>query len=300
MNKTIMITLALLAIGAAAFAWALPSILHGLGLHPDYTGESVKLPGKRALIITTSHGVLNAPGETTGRPTGVFASEMTVPYYDFTAAGMSVDIASIQGGPIPIDPQSFYYMTRSPEDKRFQQDEQFQAKVRRSLKIDDVDFTQYDLIFISGGWGAAYDLGTSKVLGEKLAQAYRADRQPIIGSVCHGALGLINARDQQGGLLIAGRRMTAVTNKQLAELDIDFTPQHPETELRKAQVRFESKTAFRDIFATHVVTDDERRFVTGQNQNSGHVTAHTMMSLLADRMPQGPAGANTSAVVGTK
>ena len=37
------------------------------------------------------------------------------------------------------------------------------------------------------------------------------------------------------------------------------------------------ETRFRDFFATHVVIDDEQRFVTGQNQNSGHVTAHEMM-----------------------
>jgi hypothetical protein len=29
--------------------------------------------------------------------------------------------------------------------------------------------------------------------------------------------------------------------------------------------------------------DDERRFVTGQNQNSGLETAHRMMSILAER-----------------
>jgi hypothetical protein len=48
-------------------------------------------------------------------------------------------------------------------------------------------------------------------------------------------------------------------------------------------VLYESATAFRDIFATHVVVDDERRFVTGQNQNSGRETAHKMMELIAQR-----------------
>ena len=64
---------------------------------------------------------------------------------------------------------------------------------------------------------------------------------------------------------------------------IGVTPQHPETELRKGGVLYESATAFRDFFATHVVIDDEERFVTGQNQNSGHQTAHEMMRLIAER-----------------
>jgi hypothetical protein len=53
--------------------------------------------------------------------------------------------------------------------------------------------------------------------------------------------------------------------------------------LRKAGSIFESQSAFRDIFATHVVIDDEQRFVTGQNQNSGLEAAHKMMGILAAR-----------------
>ncbi|MEO1715322.1 MAG: DJ-1/PfpI family protein, partial [Bacteroidota bacterium] len=173
----------------------LPHILHQAGLHPSYkASKSYELSDKKALVIATSHSVLNAPGEKTGNATGVFASEMTVPYYEFLDAGMQVDVASIKGGEIPIDPQSFYYFLKTPEDRRFQKDEDFLTKVKNSLKIDEIDFTQYDAIWMAGGWGAAYDLGQSEVLGEKISEAYYAEK-PIIGSVCHGALGLISAKD---------------------------------------------------------------------------------------------------------
>ena len=259
---------------------SLPSILNGLGLHPEYQGETYDLPGKRALIITTSHSILALPGETQGKPTGVMASEMTHPYYGFTDAGMQVDIASIKGGQIPVDPQTLSRVIKTPEDDRYMADPMLQAKVNNSLLIDNVDFTQYDAIFLSGGWGAAYDLGYSQVLAEKIAEAYYAET-PIIGSVCHGALGLINALDKEGNKLIAGRAMTGVTDKQVKQLGIEVTPQHPETELRKAGALFESQTKIIDFFATHVVVDAEQRFVTGQNQNSGHETAHQMMAIIA-------------------
>ena len=157
--------------------------------------------------------------------------------------------------------------------------------MKNSLGIDDVDFRQYDAIFISGGWGAAYDLGYSDVLGQKVSEAYYSENAspPILGSVCHGALGFIRAKDRDGRLLIAGRKMTGVSDKQVHELGIDLTPQHPENELRKAGVLYESATAFRDLFATHVVIDDEQRFVTGQNQNSGRETAYEMMRLIAQQ-----------------
>ena len=265
------------------FLLSLPAILHKGGLHPEYLGPTLTLPGKRALIITTSHGVLAAPGETEGVATGVFGSEMTHPYYTFLDGGMAVDIASIEGGEIPIDPSSFYFMIKTPEDERYLNDPIAQAKVKNSIPIADVDIEQYDVVFISGGWGAAYDLAQSPELATKVSESYYSAKAPVIGGVCHGVLGLVNALDSDGHLLIAGRRMTGVTDKQIQEIDIEVTPLHPETELRKAGANFESQSAFRDFFATHVTVDDERRFVTGQNQNSGLEAAHTVMRILSER-----------------
>ena len=281
--KKVLAGLGILLALLVVVATALPTILHAAGLHPDYEGAQVDLPGKRALIITTSHSVLAAPGETEGPETGVMASEFTHPYYSFLDAGMDVDMASIQGGQIPIDPQTLSYVIRSPEDERYLNDSVAQTKVRNSLAIADVDISQYDIVFISGGWGAAYDLAQSPVMASKVSEAYYGERTTVIGGVCHGVLGLVKAKDKEGNTLIAGRRMTGVTDKQVKELGIEITPLHPETELRKAGALFESQTAFRDLFATHVVVDDEQRFVTGQNQNSGLETAHRMMQVIANR-----------------
>ncbi|MDA8735418.1 type 1 glutamine amidotransferase domain-containing protein [Porticoccaceae bacterium] len=268
----------------AIFVIALPTIVHKLGLHPEYTGETHQLPaGTRALIVTTSHGVLNAPGETTGKATGIALSELTHPYYSYLDAGMQIDVASIKGGQIPVDPSGLGRAMISPEDKRYLNDPTLLAKVENSLLIDDVDFTQYDAIFLVGGWGAAYDLGYSEVLAKKLGDAYYGAKEPLMGSVCHGALGFINVKDLNGNKLIASRAMTGVTDKQVKELGIELTPLHPETELRKAGAVFESQTAFRDVFATHVAIDAEQRFITGQNQNSGLETAQKMIAIMARR-----------------
>ena len=261
------------------FILLIPKILKFFGLHPDYIGTSYSLPGKKALIIATNQAELNKHGKTGGKATGAFASEITAAYYDFIDASMQVDIASIKGGKIPIEPQSLSYFLKISEDKRFLQDPELKEKVKNSKKITDIDFTAYDIIFLAGGWGAAYDLGYSDELGQKISDAYYTGNS-IIGCVCHGPLGLIRAKYKDGNLLIAGRRMTAVTDKQIKQLFITATPQHPEAELRKAGALFESQSKLIDMFATHVVIDNEKRFVTGQNQNSGHETAHKMMGLL--------------------
>jgi putative intracellular protease/amidase len=204
---------------------------------------------------------------------------MTAPYYVFTDGGMQVDIASIAGGAIPIDPTSLRWFVRAPTDIRFQEDAQFQQKVRQSLKIDEVDVASYDIVYLAGGWGAAYDLGYSDVLGEKISAAWKAGR--IVGGICHGPLGLLKAKDERGAPLLKGRHVTAVTNRQVEQLGITMTPMHPERELRAAGAIFESETAFLDIFANHIARDG--RLVTGQNQNAGTEVAILMMRLAGAR-----------------
>ena len=83
--------------------------------------------------------------------------------------------------------------------------------------------------------------------------------------------------------LIKNKRITGVTNKQIKELGIFFTPQHPEEELIKAGAIFESKTAFRDVLANLTIVDDESKFVSGQNQNAGHETPQKMMEILKSK-----------------
>lgn len=282
-KKTLLIIGGVIVALLLAVIIAGPSIIHAMGIHPDYDGPTYSAKGMRALVVTTSHSVLAPVGETEGNATGVFGSEMTHPYYVFFDAGLEVDVASIKGGEIPIDPTSFNYFIISDEDKRFQKDEVFRAKVNNSMKIDDVDFASYDVVWLAGGWGAAYDFEQSDKLAEKVSDAYYSEKETIIGSVCHGALGLVHAEDTDGNLLIEGRTISGVTDAQLEELNIEFTPKHPETEIKKAGAIYESNTAFRDFFATYVSVDYEERFVTGQNQNSGLEVAHKITEILSKR-----------------
>lgn len=260
---------------AVGLVWlGLPALLRSMGLHRPAPLPKRDLKGRRALIIATSHDTLG----NTGKKTGVFASEMTAPYYTFLDAGMTVDVASIQGGDIPIEPVSLKWPLRSHFDARFLVDPAFRAKVMAAPAIATIDGAGYDIVFLAGGWGAAYDFEQSPDLGRLLLQADRAGA--VLGGVCHGPLGLLAARDGQGAPLVAGRRLTAVTDKQVKELGITHTPRHPERDLRAAGAKFESRTGFRDIFASHIVADG--RLVTGQNQNDGAATADRMMQAVLE------------------
>ncbi|TFG18337.1 MAG: type 1 glutamine amidotransferase domain-containing protein [Promethearchaeota archaeon] len=272
--KITLITFGIIFVILGTTTLFLPTILRGLGWHPHFEGEAFDLTGKKALVITTSEDTRIENGKPT--PTGVYASEMTVPYYAFLDAGMTVDIASIKGGKIPIEPVSLRWPLRIDVDKRFLDDQDFLDKVENSLLIDDLNFSEYDLVYMAGGWGASYDLGQSEVLAQKITEAFAND--VILGSVCHGVLGFLQANDTENTPLVEGRTMTGVTDKQVQELGITETPLHPEEELRKAGANFVSATAFRDMFATYVAIDGN--IVTGQNQNSGPGTAWEMMKLV--------------------
>jgi putative intracellular protease/amidase len=201
---------------------------------------------------------------------------MTVPYYAFLDAGLDVDVASPLGGVIPVDPQSMRPPIRTPEDDRFLGDDVLRSKVMDSLAIGDLDMADYDIVFLAGGWGAAFDFGFSEILGEKMTEANAADK--LIGGICHGPLGLINAKGKDGEPLVKGRKVSAVTDKQVQELGISSTPHHPETELRKVGADFESQTRFRDPLANHWVVDGN--LVTGQNQNAGPMVSRELLDLL--------------------
>ena len=259
-------------------------LLQRFGLHPDDTvgvGDDVTaaVAGKRALVIATNHGQLAV-----AKPTGVFASELTVPYYAFLDAGMAVDVASPLGGIIPVDPLSVKPPVRTADDDRMLADDVLRAKLTDSLAVDDVDIADYDMVFLAGGWGAAFDFGTSDVLADQITAANA--NGAVLGGVCHGPLGLLQALDTDGTPLVEGRRLTAVTDEQVRQLGITATPQHPETELRAAGAIFQSASAGREVLANHWVVDGN--LVTGQNQNAGPMVARLMMERLAYQLGSDP------------
>ncbi len=145
------ITIAVLAI---VVYFSLPPALRAMGLHRHYTIPQFDLKGRRALVVCTNHNRLDP----LKRDTGAFGSEFTVPYYAFLNAGMEVDLASPKGGVIPIQPLSWSWPLACEDDRRFMRDKDALAKLKNSKKVSDINPLDYDVIFMAGGWGAAYDL----------------------------------------------------------------------------------------------------------------------------------------------
>lgn len=239
-------------------------------------GKVYNLRGKRALIVATSHDKLGAESCTTCKSTGAASPEMTVPFLIFRDAGVDVTIATIEGGDVPIDSVAKFY---THWDTAFWGDASAVAATKGTQPVSAVNFTDFDLVYMVGGWGAAYDLGYSEALGRGVTAAFAAGK--VLGSVCHGALGFINALKPDGSLLVKGTVMTGVTNRQVQQLGIGkITPMHPEEELVKRGALYKaSRGILTDIDQSLVVEDGN--IVTGQNQNSACETAQKMLDKLA-------------------
>ena len=124
---------------------------------------------------------------------------------------------------------------RSEADDRFLADDMLRARSPSRCAIGDLDIERLRHVFLAGGWGAAFDFAFSEALADAVTAAAAAGL--VIGGICHGPLGLRNATAPDGTPLVEGRRVSAVTDKQVRELGITSTPFHPETELRKQGAR---------------------------------------------------------------
>ena len=223
------------------------------------------------LFIVTSHSMMG----NTGKPTGVWMEELTTPYYEFVDAGYDVDIASIQGGVIPVDPRSKKDIGKNPQSvDRFLQDEKAMKAIQSTLPINEIDATPYLAVFLPGGHGTMFDLPDNEPLS-KIISATLDDRR-IVAAVCHGPAGLVSATFTDGTPVVKDKRVTAFTNAE--EEAAGLTNEMP----------FLLETRLRDLganvvtvpnFEPHAIADEN--LITGQNPASSKAVADLVIHALS-------------------
>ena len=148
-------------------------------------------------VVTSDHTELN------GKRTGLWLSELTH-FLDVVAkAGLAYDIASPQGGKVPLDEKSTTEsQLRDPVNVRFLANAGFAAQLEQSLHGAEVDPSGYVAIYLSGGHGTMFDFRQSKDV-HRLVTAFWSHGQFVAG-VCHGVAGLVGATDAKGERLVKG------------------------------------------------------------------------------------------------
>lgn len=231
----------------------------------------------KILIAVTSTAEFPASaGMQAGRSTGFYMDEMAIPYYAMTAAGYTVDFASPLGGPPPVDPGSLGEVgNRKAAVQRFLDDAPAMAALNASQALSQVDPAEYAGVFLPGGHGTMWDFRQSPVLAGLIGRIW--DRGGVVGAVCHGPAGLIEAASSDGTPIVQGRRVNAFTDAEERAVGLAETvPFLLETELRAKGALFEGSANFQP----HAVRDG--RLVTGQNPASAPGVAELMVAALQD------------------
>lgn len=220
-------------------------------------------------MILTSHEDM----ENTDHKTGVWIGEFTDPYYEFDDKGYEIFLASLFGGAPPIDPLSKLTENITASNRRFNDDKDAKRKFENTMKLDEIDASDFDAIFFPGGHGPLWDLAFNNTSGKMILDFINAGKP--VAAVCHGPAALLMAEKLQPGLL-KGRKITAFTN---AEETLAFRsgniPYKLESKLKEADADFHSALI---PFTSHVENDG--LFVTGQNPLSAGPTAKALIDVL--------------------
>ena len=225
---------------------------------------------QKILIVLTSHTKLGDTAE----KTGFWLQELTHPYYEFTKAGYSVDVASIEGGIAPLDSKSF-----EEEDEYHQvflNDAKLMAKVIQSIPLAKVNPNDYQVIMYAGGSGPMWDFPDNKDINRISSAIY--ENKGIVSAVCHGNAALINTRLSNGKLLIAGKRIAAFTNEEEVSLG---TAEIVPFLLQDKLIERGAIHVYGKAWEENVVV--ENRLVTGQNPASAKKVAQSIIALLKQK-----------------
>jgi len=227
----------------------------------------------RILIITTSHADMGSPDE----KTGVWLEELTTPYYAFTDNGADVTLASIAGGPIPIDPLSIGDDSRKEESvRRYFEDRDLRAKVGDTPAFTSLDGNIFDAVFLPGGHGTMWDYPKSAELAA-LVSRYLAQGKPV-AAVCHGPAGLTAALDANGDPIVKGRKVAGFTNSEERAVGLaDTVPFLLEDKLRELGGDYHKGPDF----APFAVRDG--LLITGQNPASAAKAAALTLEAVNDK-----------------
>ncbi|WP_436738042.1 type 1 glutamine amidotransferase domain-containing protein [Streptomyces sp. BBFR102] len=228
-------------------------------------------PTRRILIVVTSAGEY----ESVGYRTGLWLGELTHFHDVAERAGFDLTIASVDGGRVPLDPESLAHDVLADRGTaRRYADREFMNLLEETVAVADVRPDGYDAIYLAGGHGTLFDFPRSKALGELIAAFHDGGR--IVSAVCHGPCGLLEVTLADGAPLLRGREVTGFSwpEEELAQR-ADAVPFSLEERLRAVGASYR---AAEEPFAPYVVEDG--RLITGQNPASAAPVAEAVVRAL--------------------
>ena len=241
-----------------------------MALPPRPCEESENLVSERILHIVSNV----AHYDDVSHPTGLWLSELTHAWDVFAAQGYHQRIGSPAGGRSPLEPRALKWPLLDASAKAWLNDPAKMALLESTLRPDEIDPSEFDAIYFSGGHAVMWDFPVSGQLQALTRTVW--EQGGVVSAVCHGYCGLLNTRLANGDLLVAGKMVTGFswTEEVLAGV-AKFMPYNAEAEMKRRGARYKKALA---PFVSNVVVDG--RLVTGQNPFSAKATARKVVELL--------------------
>jgi len=228
---------------------------------------------KRILHVVTNVSHYADPGE----PTGLWLSELTHAYDIFEAYGYQQRIVSPKGGRSPLEPRALKWPLLDASAKAWLNDPARMALLSQTARPDEIDASQFDVIYFTGGHAVMGDFPDDAGL-QDLARVIW-ERGGIVSSVCHGYCGLLNIRLSDGTLLVAGKRVTGFAwSEEVVAGVARKVPYNAEKEMKRRGALYQKALL---PFMPYAVADG--RLITGQNPFSAKATAKKIAAVLQGR-----------------
>ena len=228
-------------------------------------------PIYRALIVCTNH--TDYPTKT--HKTGLWLSEATHFCDELADRNLPYDIVSQKGGAIAIDEKSVD--RRDTIDEKWYNNPIFRSKLENSLKLDDIDPADYQIIYFTGGHGTLWDFPHNQSI-QRITQ-YMYENGGMVAAVGHGVSALLNITLSDGSLLVKNRQITGFSNteEKLVRLDGEV-PFLLEDALRQKNALY-SKSII--PFLPYIEVDE--RLVTGQNPLSARKVGRKVLEEMYEK-----------------
>ncbi len=217
-------------------------------------------------MILTSHEDL----ENTQDKIGLWIGEFTDPYYEFVDQGHEVTLSSPKGGQPPIDPMSALTENVTGSNRRFQEDDNANAVLNSTHKLEEISANDFDGVFFPGGHGPMFDLATNELSGQLILDFLKSGKP--VAAVCHGPAALLKAAELDPSIL-EGKHVTGFSNaEEKLAMRADKIPYQLQDRLKESGADY--RTALLP-FLSHVETDG--LLITGQNPLSAGPTAEALL-----------------------
>lgn len=155
-------------------------------------------------VWTLSDGTLH--------PTGYWAEELAEPHRLFSEVGWEITVATPNGKAPTLDRLSLGVAGGSKDKRRRIEAylELISDQLNHPVPLDQIDDTQYDLVFYPGGHGPMEDLAFDETSGALLTRRLHSGKP--LALLCHAPAAILAARNPDGSSPFGGYRMTGLSN----------------------------------------------------------------------------------------